>query len=400
MLRGLPVRGRSRLGPATRRGLPGRSGALRHLRGSVRTGVRLRGRGGSVADGAGVRPRHRARQASPDLPERRGLRWPASEDAGIGPQGAGRVGPQAVQHTGRSGDRPLRGIDRIPRGQGVAALRAVRRRALCGGHAGRSRRRADDAAGPRCPQDQAIPAGRRYSASGLAPAPEPVEPGAPDQCGCAAVRQGTATVPDLVRDQVRPLPRHAGRETDPFLPDLPGHGLRAGGSGGGLRPEQARAIGGYAGREHSGSHRLRDSEGGGDRGHRQRRGPPRLHERGQCPGHAVRGPAGYHERRRAATASDGGEAACSARVGTGQPPPGGVHVPARIHRAHGNRNGGHDSPLYRGRIAGAGVRRWRGFRDDDSAARLRDAVGQGASGEAGWRTGCTCKHGERAQCSP
>ena len=51
----------------------------------------------------------------------------------------------------------------------------------------------------------------------------------------------------------------------------------------------------------------------------------------QCPGHAIRGPAGHHERRRAATASDGGEAACSARIGTGQPPPGGVHVPARIH---------------------------------------------------------------------
>ena len=51
---------------------------------------------------------------------------------------------------------------------------------------------------------------------------------------------------------------------------LQGHGVRARGPSGGLRHEQDRALGGHSGGERAGTRRVRDPEGGGDRGDRER----------------------------------------------------------------------------------------------------------------------------------
>ena len=110
-----------------------------------------------------------------------------------------------------------------------------------------------------------------------------------------------------------------------------------------------------------------DPEGGRDRGHRQRRGAPGLHERRQRPGHAVRGPPGGLEPRRAAAAADPRQAAGPPRVGARQSVAGARDVPGQVHRADGDRNPRHDRALRRRGPPRAGVRSGRRVRDPNTA---------------------------------
>ena len=105
-------------------------------------------------------------------------------------------------------------------------------------------------------------------------------------------------------------------------------------------------------------------------------GPPGLHGQQQRAGHALRGSFGSHEFRPTAAAAHGGEAARRAPVATRESAAGGVHVSAPVYRTDGNRNGGHDPALRRSRLAGAGVRRQRRLRHDNSKSRIHGATGR------------------------
>ncbi len=132
VLRGVPLRERPGDGPATRRALPRRGGAVRHLRRTVRARLRVGRCARSFADGAGVRSSRHGREAPADLREEHPRRRPAPEDAGADRQGAGRSGSEAVQHPGGSDGRALRGTGGVPRTPGTAALGTVRRGAVHG----------------------------------------------------------------------------------------------------------------------------------------------------------------------------------------------------------------------------------------------------------------------------
>ena len=91
------------------------------------------------------------------------------------------------------------------------------------------------------------------ASSGSAQASEAVEQRTADECRSVVVRESASTLPDLLRGQVWSLPRYRDRKADSLLPGQQGRGVRVGGLGGGIRPEQDRAVGGDEGGEHPGA---------------------------------------------------------------------------------------------------------------------------------------------------
>ena len=103
---------------------------------------------------------------------------------------------------------------------------------------------------------------------------------------------------------VRSLPRNGGGQAHSVVPGLQGNRVRTRRSGGGLRAEQDQPAYRHPCGKREGTPNLRDTGGGRDRGHRQRRRPPGLHGQRQRAGHAVCGPPGSPQSRQASTALD------------------------------------------------------------------------------------------------